>query len=123
MFLLRLAAQGQGGPPERRVIRTEEELKQYFAAHGYTDYKKVFEEAWHKDTVVGLLTVHLDADMFARMKVNLPRGGVSYIAYGTLSKRTSLVPSPRTARKRSLGRFVFWDLDRNAGPSEHRPVH
>ena len=68
------------------MIRTEEELKQYFAAHGYTDYKKVFEEARHKDTVVGLLTVHLDADMFARMKVNLPRGGESYIAYGNPSE-------------------------------------
>jgi hypothetical protein len=32
MFLLRKAAQGQGGLPKRRAIHTEEELKQYYAA-------------------------------------------------------------------------------------------
>jgi hypothetical protein len=83
-FLLRMAAQGQGGPPERRAIRTEDELKAYYAAHGY-DYRREFEYSRKKDAVISLLTVHLDADMFSRMKVNLPPGG-SYMAYGNPSE-------------------------------------
>ncbi len=85
MFLLRMAAQGQGGPPERRAIRTEEELRQYYAAHGY-DYKREFEYSRQKDAVISLLTVHLDADLFSSMQVNLPRGGESYMAYGNPSE-------------------------------------
>jgi hypothetical protein len=80
-----MAAHGQGGPPERRAIRTEEELKQYYADHGF-DYKKEFEYSRQKDAVISPLTVHLDADLFANMKVNLPRGGQSYMAYGNPSE-------------------------------------
>src|SRR5215212_943744 len=39
------------------------------------------------------------------------------------SSRLNQQTTDRTARKRSLGRLVFWDLHRNAGPSEHHPVH
>ena len=84
-FLLRMAAHGQGGPPERRAIRTEEELKQYYAAHGY-DYKREFQYSRQKDAVISLLTVHLDTDMLSSMKVKLPRGGKSFIAYGNPSE-------------------------------------
>lgn len=84
-YLLRMAAQGQGGPPERRAIRTEDELKRYYAAHGY-DYRREFEYSRQKDAVISFLTVHLDADMFSRMKVNLPPGGGSYMAYGNPSE-------------------------------------
>lgn len=79
-YLLRMAAQRQGGPHERRAIRTEEELKQYYASSGY-DYKREFEYSRQKDAILGPLTVHLDANMLSSMTVNLPPGG-SYIAYG-----------------------------------------
>jgi hypothetical protein len=53
----------------------------------------------------------------------LPRGAY-HVPH---SKRTSVVPSPRTARKRSSGVFVMWDLHRDAmpplftGPHTHPP--
>jgi hypothetical protein len=79
-YLLDFARYGQGGPPERRAIRTEEELKSYYEARG-GDYKKQFEEARHKDAIIGLLTVHLDTNLLSKISASVPPGG-SFIAFG-----------------------------------------
>ena len=76
-----MAMHGQGGPPERRSIRDEEQLRKYFAEHG-RDYETEFEEARGKDAVVGLLTVHLGTDMMSSLAANLPRDGKSFVAFG-----------------------------------------